>query len=267
MIDFYLRSSALIIVPEVLMFFSWPDLLLVAAAFFGGALNSIAGGGTFLTFPALIFYGIPPITANASSTVALFPGSFAATWAYRNKFGVVTQLKVSHAVIVSLVGGFLGAELLLKTPESSFKTLIPYLILFATLLFTFGRNITDFLQRRFRIPPWIMLIGAFLTAIYGGYFGGGIGILLLAFMALIGMKDLHAMNAVKTLLAGCLNAVAVVLFISVRAVDWRVVLPMVVGAMAGGFVGASVAQRINQVVLKHFISVVGFGLTVYFFVR
>ena len=248
-------------------FFSWPDLLLVGAAFVGGALNSIAGGGTFLTFPALIFYGIPPITANASSTVALFPGSFAATWAYRNKFGSLKKMGVSQMVLLSLLGGSLGAELMLRTPEASFRTLIPYLILFATLLFTFGNKLTEALKKRFRIPPWSLPVGTFLTAIYGGYFGGGIGILLLAFMALIGMKDLHAMNALKTLLAGCLNAIAVVLFIQAQAVDWRVALPMVVGAMAGGFAGASVAQRTDQGILKAFISVVGFGLSAYFFLK
>jgi uncharacterized membrane protein YfcA len=247
--------------------FHLSDFFLILAAFLGGALNSVAGGGSFITFPTLLFYGVPPVIANASNTVALFPASFAASWAYRKDFRQVRELKVWHCVLVGLGGGIVGAELLLKTPESSFVFLIPYLLFFATLLFTFGRKLTEWLKKNYEMTPPVLLTGLFFVAIYGGYFGGGIGILLLSLLTLVGMRDIHAMNGVKSLLAGCLNGIAVVLFVAAQSVAWRESLIMMAAAIAGGFAGASTAKKVSQPLLRKIISAIGFGLTIYFFMK
>ena len=241
------------------------DLILIASSFIAGALNSVAGGGSFLTFPTLIFYGVPPVVANASNTVALFPGALSAAWAYRRDLSKVTELNILSSLIISLIGGLLGAALLLKTPESSFVALIPYLLLFATLLFTFGGRLSTILRTRFHVSVTVVLIAQFFIAIYGGYFGAGIGILMLSMMLLFGMKDIHQMNALKSLLGGSLNGVAVILFISANAINWRVSLIMMIGGIAGGFIGASWARQIEQDKVRGFISLVGLSMSTYFF--
>src|SRR5579859_5079848 len=249
------------------MMHHFPDFFLPLAAFLAGALNSVAGGGSFITFPTLVFYGVAPVMANASNTVALFPASFTASWAARKEFKSLSGVKPVPALAVSLVGGITGAWLLLKTPEANFVSLIPYLLLFAALVFTFGGKAVEHLKRRFQIPPLVVLAGIFLVAVYGGYFGGGIGILILALLTLSGMKDIHTMNALKSLLAGCLNGIAVVLFAATHLVDWHAALFMVQGAVAGGFMGATYSKKVSQPVLRKFISFVGFGMAAYFFIR
>ena len=248
--------------------------LLFVAAILGGTLNSVAGGGSFITFPALIFTGVAPITANATSTVALWPGSVASIAAYRKELAAQNRRLLLILTGASVVGGVLGALLLLHTPQTTFVHLIPYLLLLATLLFTFSGPITTWL-RKYTMPKdelsWLSLSGlAFfqlLIAVYGGYFGGGIGILMLATLGLMGMENIHEMNAMKTLLQAAINGVAVITFIIAGAVVWPQAILMLVGAIVGGFGGAYYARRIEQRWVRLFVTLVGCSMTIYFFLH
>lgn len=249
-------------------------LLLFFSAFLGGTLNSVAGGGSFFAFPALIFAAVPPIQANATTTVALWPGSLASTGAYRRELKELQWGLLAVLIGTSLIGGVLGAILLLKTEQATFVRLLPYLLLIATLLFAFSGPITSRLHRRWigkaRLS-WSTLMGISLVqliiAIYGGYFGGGIGILMLAALALVGMENIHSMNALKTLLASCINGVAVITFIIAGAVVWPAALLMIVGAVIGGYGGAYYARKIDPRWVRLFVVIVGFSMTVYFFIK
>ncbi len=248
--------------------------ILFIAAILGGTLNSVAGGGSFIAFPALIFTGVPPINANATNTVALWPGSVASVSAYRKELAAQNRRLLFVLSSTSLVGGVLGALLLLHTPQTTFVRLIPFLLLLATLLFTFSGPITSWL-RRHTVPKdklsWLTLSGIALSqlvvAVYGGYFGGGIGILMLATLGLMGMENIHEMNALKTVLQSCINGVAVITFIIAGAVAWPQAILMVVGAIVGGFGGAYYARRIDQRWVRLFVTAVGVGMTIYFFLR
>ncbi len=251
----------------------WSSIILFLAALFAGALNSVAGGGSFISFPALLFTGVPAIVANATNTVALWPGSVASVGAYRRELGPRSYLLLILGG-ASLIGGLLGALLLLHTPESTFVRLLPYLLLLATLLFAFGGKITARLRQRLGASVnsrWAPVIGIGLVqlviATYGGYFGGGIGILMLASLALIGMDNIHTMNALKTLLASLINGVAVATFVLAHAVFWPQALLMVVGAVIGGYGGAHFAQKLDPRLVRRFVIGVGIVMTVYFFVR
>ena len=183
-------------------------LLLIIAALGGGLINSVAGGGMFFTFPALVFTGVPSIIANASSTTALLPGVFASAWAYREDLQKSEDFPFLPLVIVSLAGGIVGALLLLFTPQRTFDSVIPWLMLAATLLFTFGARITPILKRAFHIGPVTVVVIQFFIAIYGGYFGGAIGIIMLATWTVFGLTDIHVMNANRTLMGAAANSVA-----------------------------------------------------------
>jgi uncharacterized membrane protein YfcA len=242
-------------------------LLLFVAGFGAGIMNAVAGGGSFLTFPALVFTGVPSIIANASSTVATFPGSFVSAWAYRRDFRPFDGVGMRAILVVSLVGSLLGALLLLWTPQRTFDAVIPWLLGAATLLFAVGRQATPYLKRLIRIGPGTLLSVQFVIAIYGGYFGGAIGILMLALFGLFGLDDIHRMNAMKTLLAGTLNAAAVVCFIIAGKVWWTETAIMFVGAVLGGLAGPVVAKRMRQSHLRLVIIAIGVGMTVAFAVR
>ena len=249
-------------------------LLLFVAAIIGGTINSVAGGGSFFTFPALIFTGVPAIIANATSTVAIWPGSVASAGAYRRE--VMKQPRAIFLILISisLIGGALGAVLLLRTPQAFFVALVPYLLLLATLLFTFSPTITARLRKhssgsiRRSVGNIIgVSIAQLIIATYGGYFGGGIGILMLGTLAMMGMENIHEMNAVKTVLASCINGVAVVIFIVDRAVTWPQAIVMIIGATIGGYGGAALARKIEQKWIRLFVIIVGFALTLYFFIH
>lgn len=242
-------------------------LLLFAAAFVGGALNSLAGGGTLVTFPALLFAGLNPIDANASSVVALFPGSFAAAWAYRRRILTIAEFNLRYAVVLSLIGGLLGALLLLSTPSTFFAGLVPWLILFATIVFAIG-NVTPLnVIQQVKLGPRGALIGLFVIAIYGGYFGGGIGFLMLSAFTLFGMRDINAMNGLKMALVGVMTVPAIITFGIAGVVRWPQTTPMLAGAIAGSYIAARWAQRLDQRLIKGFVIALGVGLTVYFFWR
>ncbi len=241
--------------------------LLIAAAFAAGAMNSVAGGGSFLSFPALVFAGVPSVTANATNTVALFPASLAAAWAYRHDFPQLNGISPKTVLAISLVGGAAGALLLILTPERTFDSLVPWLLLAATILFAAGKRITPFLRQYFTIGPVSLCLLQFGIAIYGGYFGGAMGIMMLALFGLFGLENIHSMNALKTLLAGMLNAVAVVCFVIAGKVDWQPALIMLVSAVVGGYVGAHTARRMNPEHVRAVVIAIGATMTVLFFLR
>ncbi len=247
-------------------------ILLFAAAFIGGALNSVAGGGSFFSFPALLFVGLDPKIANATNAVALWPGTAASVGAYRRELGA-QPAAVKLLALVSLAGGLAGALLLLITPSNVFSLLLPYLMLGATLLFTFSPRINAFVRRvEVRRSPTrdtrarsILLQG--IISIYGGFFGGGIGILMLATLALMGLENIHEMNALKTLLATLINGIAVITFAVAGAVAWPHALLMAVGAIVGGYLGAAIARRVEPKWVRTFVIIIGFALSAYLFVR
>lgn len=243
---------------------------LAALAAMAGALNSVAGGGSFLTFPALLFTGVPPIAANATSTVAVWPAGLTSAWAYRED--LVHERRVLLALgAVSLAGGLAGALLLLLTPERTFAALVPWLLLAATLLFALGPGLTA-RTRPERAVAWgprlAVVAGAqFGIAVYGGYFGGGIGFLMLAALTVLGMTDIHAMNGLKVLLGLAINGIAVVAFLAAGVVDLGLGLPMAAGALLGGWAGPRAAKALPPAWVRGFVIAVGATLTAVFFVR
>jgi len=242
-------------------------MLLAAVA--AGIINSVAGGGGFITFPTLLFLGIPPINANATGTVALWPGTVAATGAYWKELKDDLR-KVWPLAITSAIGGLAGALLLLNTPQQTFLRIVPWLMLAATVLFGFGNRLTRWLQRQERRPHGrIVLVGAtllqLLVAVYIGYFGAGAGIVILAMLAVMGMEDIHSMNGLKTLLASCANGVAVITFIAAQTVWWPQAIVMLLGAVVGGYGGAWYAQRLPPALVRGFVIVTGLAMTAYFF--
>ena len=244
-------------------------IFLFFAGALGGALNSVAGGGSFIAFPALLFTGVPPIPANATNTIALWTAAAASGGAYRKYLDVPRRVLIP-LLAASLIGGLIGALLLLKTPAHTFMRVLPWLTLGATLLFTFGKKLAG--GRKSIIEheaTGAALVGATLfqlaVAVYGGYFGGGMGIVMLAMLAALGLTDIHAMNALKSLMGFVINGVAVVTFIVAGAVYWKHGIAMILGAIAGGYLGAHYAQKMTQSWIRMFVVLVGAGMTVYFF--
>jgi len=246
--------------------------LLFAAALLAGAMNSVAGGGTIITFPALIAFGMPSIQANATSTVALLVGIVGSLYGYRNHLEV-TKTWVAKYGAISVLGGLLGAWLLTRTNEAVFDRLVPFLILFATVLFLLndamrrlaGREAMVFGgSRAGTIAAFALQFG---VAVYGGYFGAGIGILMLASMGLMGLHHIHEMNAIKTVLASLINVVASLYFIYAGLVIWPEAIVMTLGATVGYFGGSHFAQKIPQKHVRSLVGVIGVSLSVIFFWR
>jgi hypothetical protein len=243
-------------------------LLATLAAFLAGALNSVAGGGSFLTVPTLIFGGIDPVVANATSTVALWPGSLAAAVGYRRELASTRRVLESFAW-VSALGGGAGAVLLVVTPSSLFERLLPWLLLTATLVFTAGPWLVKRLPSRDaddRVTPGALAV-QLAIALYGGYFGGGIGFLMLAGFAVLGLGDIHVMNALKVVLGALINGVAVVTFALAGIVSWSAAGLMVIGAVAGGYLGAALVRRLPPAKVRWFVVALGWGMTAVFFAR
>lgn len=253
----------------------FPDLVHAAmafgAAFLAGAINSVAGGGTLVTFPTLIFLGLPSVTANATSTVSIWPGSLGGMWGYRREMRG-TDPRFLALVIPSLIGGVSGALLLRFTPPAVFDQLVPFLILFATVLFMVQKPVTSRVQQSggdHRSTQWFAGALAFqlAVALYGGYFGAGIGILMLAALGILGLHDIHQMNGLKNFFALCINGVAALYFIWARMVYWPDVLVMAVGAIAGGIGGAGAARRMGRTAVRWIVIAIGFGMAISLFVR
>lgn len=242
--------------------------LLFGAALIGGFLNSVAGGGMFIIFPALVFTGVPSIPANASASLAVIPGILTSAWAYRRDFrGGELYFPFVWMVVVSLAGAILGALLLLWTPQSTFDFVIPWLLLLATFLFTFGLRIAPALKRLVHIGPVTVVIVQFFIAIYGGYFGGGIGIMMMATWTVFGITNIYMMNANRTLLGAAANAVAVALFIVAHKIWWPQTLVMLVGTVLGGYAGAHWVLRTNPKILRACVMVISIAITIAFFLR
>lgn len=242
-------------------------LLVVAAAAVGGAINSIAGGGTLVTFPALVGLGVTPIVANATSTVALWPGALGSMWGYRAELAGARAWAVRFA-LPSVVGGLAGAILLLRTPADRFDQIVPFLVLGATLLFAIQKPLMTALRGRAdggatradptAVPPSPGLIAAqFLIAVYGGYFGAGIGILMLATLGFMGFTNIHRMNGLKNWGGFCMNVVAAATFAAKGFVNWPVAIAMAAGALAGGYGGSRLAQRVPQQWVRRVVVAVG----------
>jgi uncharacterized protein len=240
-------------------------LLLIAAAFAAGAINSVAGGGSFLTFPSLVFAGVPAVIANASNTVALVPGSLASAFSYRGDIARMEEGRVKTWFFVSLLGGAIGAALLLFTSDKTFRQVAPWLLLFATILFAFGGRISMALRGRLHSSQALMLFLLFPIAVYGGYFGGGIGIMILAAFRLYGLTDIHGMNGIKTILSTALNAIAAFIFIAAHQIWWRPTLLMMAAGIAGGYLGPVLARRMKPEIIRAIVIVVGAIMTAYFF--
>jgi hypothetical protein len=242
-------------------------LLLSIAALAAGLINSVAGGGMFLTFPALVFTGVPSIIANASSTVALIPGVLASAGAYRHDFHKSENFPFVPLLVVSVAGGIVGALLLLYTPQSTFDSVIPWLLLVATLLITFGPRISPLLKRVIHIGPVTVVVIQFFIAIYGGYFGGAIGILMLATWTVFGLTDIHVMNANRTLMGAAANSIAAVLFIVAHKVWWPQTLLMLVFCSIGGYVGVIAAKKVRPSYVRVFVILISTSITIAFFLR
>ena len=242
-------------------------LLLAGAAFIAGVMNAVAGGGTFVTFPALIFMGIPSVIANSSNAVALSPASFASAWAYRSDFQRFEGISIKMMVAVSMVGAALGASLLLATPQRTFDSLVPWLLLIATAIFAFGPKITPRLRRLYTLSGGGVLFIQFLVSIYGGYFGGAMGIIMLAVYSLFGLTDLNAMNAIKSFLAGAINGVSIVVFVLAGKIAWPETTVMLVTAFAGGYIGARAARKMDPLHLRIGIIAISVTVTAVFFVK
>lgn len=246
-------------------------ILLFLAALLAGGLNSVAGGGSLISFPALIFAGVSPILANATSTVALWPGSVASVGGYREKVPRDGRLLVPLTA-ASLLGGFLGAVLLLHTTPRTFMHIVPWLFLLATVLFVFGKRLTGGAGKTASGRHTWGAIAAttaaqLVIATYGGFFGGGMGILMLAVFSMAQLGDIHSMNGVKALLAVALNGVAIVTFVLAQAVVWPAALVMIAGAAAGGYGAARLAQKIDPRWVRAFVVVVGLTMAAYFMWR
>ena len=263
------------------------------AAILAGALNSVAGGGSFISFPTLLFTGVLPINANATNTAAMVPGSIASIPPYRKDLAHERRELLLFSVI-SAIGGILGAIILAKTPSSLFQKMIPYLLLIATLIFAAGNNLAaairslrgkpaqaqdnaidagETVQKMEGMPQTsagaliAVLVIQFVISLYGGFFGGGIGIMMLAGFALLGMTNIHAMNALKVVLASVINGVAVIAFALYGLILWPQAILMAIGAIIGGWGGATLAHVVPARTVRWFVIAVGLAMSIYFFFK
>jgi len=239
--------------------------LIALAAFFAGVLNAMAGGGSFLTLPALIYIGIPPVAANATSAVAVFPGYLSSTLGFVQEIRTFDRKQLIQLIALSCVGGLAGAMLLLTTPSDIFRGLIPWLLLFATLLFSMGDRISRWLNRPTELQEKSSPLAVLLVSVYGGYFNGGLGIILLALFSSMGFRDLNLMNGLKNGLSFLLSAVSVTAFALAGVVHWPEAIVMMITATIGGYVGARLARKLPAAWVKNLVVLVGALMTIAFF--
>ncbi len=241
--------------------------LLLGAGLAAGAMNALAGGGSFVTLPAFIVAGAPSVSANASSTVALYPGGLASAWVYRAGLAGVCGVPLKPTLAVTLLGGFLGALLLLWTPNAAFDQVLPWLLLLATLTLAAGPRLARFVHMRFRGGLPFVLFVQLLLGIYGGYFGGAVGLMMMAAWSLLGNADLKALNPPRTLLVSAANTVAVVCFALAGAVDWVAATLVAGGALLGGYSGAHLGKRLPSSLVRAATLLVATAMTIAFFLR
>ena len=242
-------------------------LVLALAGLIAGAMNALAGGGSFVSLPAMIAAGVPSVQANASGTVALFPGQVTSAWTYWDGMRPVCGVPRRHLLAVSVVGGLIGSLLLLWTPSSAFDVILPWLMLIATLALAFGRQAGLILRRYVHIGPGLMLAGQFCLGIYGGYYGGAIGLMMLALWALMGEVDIKSLNPPRIMLASASNVAAVATFIIAGAVRWPQTLIMLVAGVIGGYGGARLGRLLPGPVIRILTIICAAAITVAFFVR
>jgi len=242
-------------------------IILFTAAIGAGLLNTIAGGGSFLTFPALVFTGVPIVAANATSAVAVFPGYLGGALGFREELKQIARPRMLRLILITLIGGAVGSALLLVSSNEAFARIVPYLLLLATLAFLFGDQLRAMATRRAKAMKPEGAIGLFAVSLYGGYFNGGLGIILLALFTLWAMKDINLMNGLKNGLSFALSAISVLIFALAGLVEWPQAILMMVGATLGGYAGAPVARALPKSVIKGIIAAIGFGMSAIFFLR
>lgn len=243
------------------------------AAFLAAAINSVAGGGTLVSFPVLVWLGLPPIIANATSTIGIWPGNVGSIWGFRRELAAVDP-STRWLIIPCIAGGAIGALLLRSTSPATFDAVVPFLVLLATALFALRGQVQRWLGAkqshepvRHRIHLTAALVPIFVVGVYGGYFGAGMSIMLLSTLGVLGMTDILEMNALTSLFSLCVNGVAIVLFVLAKLVYWPFVLVMAAGALIGGYGAAGVARRIGKQAVSRFVLVVGFTVSAIFFFR
>ena len=243
-------------------------VLMALAGLIAGAMNAIAGGGSFVSFPVMVFFGLPPVAANASSTVALFPGTVASVLAYRDQFRSSGPIRLGVLGPISFAGGLIGAILLLRTSAHTFDAVIPWLLLLATLTFAFGARAGMALRRYVSIGPAVLPVVQGIIALYGGYFGGAVGLMMMAAWCLVtGGDDLKAMAPSRVFLVSAANGAAVLWFIAAGAVHWPETLAMLAGCIAGGYLGARIGMILPRDWVRRFVVVLTAAVTLTFFLR
>ncbi len=244
------------------------DLLFVAAAgMLGGGMNAVAGGGSFVTLPALVAVGVPSLNANATSTVALVPSALASAFAYRRDFEGFDGVKLSAMAIVSVTGGVIGAVLLLYTSQSLFEKMFPFLLLFGVLVFAFGRKLGEELRKRMTIHPRTLPAVQFVLGIYGGYFGGGVGVMMLAAWSVLTAAPINTMQAARNLLNASMNATASLLFIVGGLIYWKPMAVLLISSTIGGYLASHFGRRLNPAHARIAISCINAGIVMAVFWR
>ncbi|MEK6745777.1 MAG: sulfite exporter TauE/SafE family protein [Pseudomonadota bacterium] len=244
---------------EISLFFIVPAI--------AAAINSVAGGGTFLTFPVFIMGGLTPLQANVMSTIALWPGTISSSYGYRKVLST-SYKSLLPLFIICIIGGTLGSVTLLNTSEVVFKKLVPWLLLIATLIFTFGKYGVALLHKYFpngKKQQGLAFCIQSLISFYGGYFGAGIGILMLAMLQIMGYSNIHQMNAIKILLGAAINLATVIIFICAGAVIWNLAAIMIAGGVFGGYAGTRLALKVSPERIRILVSIIGFSMSAYFF--
>ncbi|WP_415891668.1 sulfite exporter TauE/SafE family protein [Neptuniibacter sp. PT8_73] len=250
----------------------WFELfILFVAGFFGGVLNAIAGGGSFITFPALMFVGVPPISANATNTFSACAGYMSGTYALRKDIRQ-DRKNLIKLILISFIGGIAGAVLLLRTPEEVFLEAVPWLLLFATILFIFGGRLNSALKNLSGTHKHASAVGGFLlmlllfgVCLYGGFFNAGLGIITLSYLALAGYTNINTMNGIKLLVSSCVSLIAIVLFIIDGVIDWYSGTIVLIGTLAGGYYAAHYSRQLPQQWVRNFVIFASCGITAYFF--
>ncbi|MFH4964059.1 sulfite exporter TauE/SafE family protein [Gaetbulibacter sp. M235] len=245
--------------------------MLLLASILGSSLNAVAGGGGFITYPSLIFSNIPNLNANGISTVALWPGNITSAVAYRKDIELSRKLILYFVMSISL-GGFVGAYLFLNTSSTLFSIFVPFFLLFTWLLFVFSKTIRNYFSSyltdlHFITPNYFHIVFMFFIGIYGGYFGAGLGMIILTAFSLLGLKKLNEMNGIKVILVSFNNGIAALTYIFSGIVIWQYTLVMIIGALIGGFYGAKLTRQINQNFLHNFVIVIGAIITLIFFYK
>jgi uncharacterized protein len=242
-------------------------LLLSGAGLIAGGMNALAGGGTFVTLPAMMAAGLPSVIANTSSTVALYPAQLTTAWAYRDGLAPIGNVRVKHLLAATGIGGVFGAVLLLMTSADTFNRALPWLLLIATVALGFGRPLGEALRKRWHIRGSVVVAIQLLLGVYGGYFGGAVGLMMMAVWGLLDDRPLKSFNGARTLMVSAANTIAVVIFIAAGSVRWPETLTLLIAAAIGGYGGAMLGRRANPQVIRWGTVIISVGITVAFFVK